>query len=878
MTGRRLPMGGLVDRGRSLPFRFGERELTGLAGDSLASALLANGIHVLGPSPILERPRGVMSAGTEEPCAFVEVREPWFDPIVAATTVELAAGLTAEARPGVGRLPADPASVRAPRSDPRHVHVETIVVGAGVSGRAAADAVRRGDRVLLVDEGWLDTGPVEAGVAVLRRATAFGVYDAGYVVIHERADPAAEEPRQRVWHVRSGRVVLATGAHERPVAFAANDRPGVMLSSAIRTYVERFGVIPGQRAVLFATNDDAYATARTLRDAGAELVAIADVREGSSAQDEARAEGLDVRSSTAVVGTEGAERVTGVRLSDGSVLEADLVGVAGGWNPVTQLWRAIGGGLRYDADLACFVPDGTGPAWLEVVGTAAGDGLPVTEPTWTIPAGEPSERFVDLQRDQTVADVLTAVEGGLRSVEHVKRATYIGTALDQGRTSGAVSAAIVNELLGWGPEAQGPTNARPPYAPVPFAALAGRERRERFDVARTTPIHGWHEEHGATFEDVGQWRRPWAFPREGEGFQAAVGRESLAVRTAVGIMDASTLGKIEVIGPAAGAFLDRMYTNTISTLPVGAIRYGLMCGLDGMVMDDGVAIRLGEDRFLVTTTTGGAAAVLDRFEEWLQTEWPDLRVYCTSVTEAWATAVLAGPRARDVLRAAGTEIDVSQKAFPFMTFRDGRVAGIPARVCRISFSGELAYEVNVEAWHGRPLWEALVAAGRPFALTPYGTEAMHVLRAEKGFPIVGQDTDGTVTPFDLGMGWIVHETKGDFVGRRSLRRPDLARADRKRLVGLLPVDPQERLPEGAQLVLEDLGRVPMAMTGHVTSSYVSPALGRTFALALLERGEELAGKTVFAPLATGTVAATVTSPLFWDRDQTRRDGDPDDVS
>jgi sarcosine oxidase subunit alpha len=879
VTGRRLDAGGLVDRGRPVPFRFGERELTGLAGDSLTSALLANGVDALGPSPILGRPRGVVSAGVEEPSAFVEVSEPWFDPIVAATTVELAPGLVAGARAGVGRLPADPASVRTPRSDARHVHVETLVVGGGASGRAAAaEAVRRGDRVLLVDEGWLDRGPIAEGAAFLRRATAIGVYDAGYVVVHERADPWAPEARQRVWHVRAGRVVLASGAHERPVAFGGNDRPGVMLASAIRTYVERFAVLPGERAVLLATNDDAYAAARALRAAGAEVVAIADVRAASPGQDEARTDGFDVRAGSAIVATEGTTRVSGVRLTDGSTLDADLVGVAGGWNPVTQLWRAIGGGLRYDEALACFVPDGAGPAWLDVVGTAAGAGLPPTAPTWSIHADDLREHFVDLQRDQTVADVADAVTAGLRSVEHVKRATYIGTALDQGRTSGAVTAALVNDLLGWGPDAQGPTNARPPYAPMSFAALAGRERGARFDAARTTPIHGWHVERGAVFEDVGLWKRPWSFPADDEDPQAAVARECLAVRTGVGVMDASTLGKIEVVGPAAAAFLDRMYTNTMSTLPVGRIRYGLMCSLDGMVLDDGVAMRLGEDRYLVTTTTGGAAAVLDRFEEWLQTQWPHLRVYCTSVTEAWATVAVAGPRARDVLRAAGTDVDVSRAAFPFMTFRDGRVAGIPARVCRISFSGELAYEVNVEAWYGRALWEALMAAGEPLAIAPYGTEAMHVLRAEKGFPIIGQETDGTVTPHDLGMGWIVHEAKGDFVGRRSLRRPHLVRPDRRRLVGLLPADPRVGLPEGSQLVLEDLGRVPMPMAGHVTSSYASPALGRTFALALLERGDERIGETVYAPLASGTVAATVTSSVFWDPDHARRDGEPGEAS
>jgi len=313
----------------------------------------------------------------------------------------------------------------------------------------------------------------------------------------------------------------------------------------------------------------------------------------------------------------------------------------------------------------------------------------------------------------------------------------------------------------------------------------------------------------------------------------------------------------------------------MSTLGVGKIRYGLMVGVDGMAFDDGVAMRLAEDRFLVTTTTGGAAKVLDHFEEWLQTEWPDLRVFCTSVTEQWATVAVAGPRARDVLAAVGTSIDLSREAFPFMTFRNGEVAGVPARVARISFSGELAFEVNIAGWDGRGVWEALIATGAPFGLTPYGTEAMHVLRAEKGFPIIGQDTDGTVTPHDLGMSWIVNEAKGDFIGRRSLRRTDTTRPDRKQLVGLLPADPQALLPEGAQLVEEDTGRIPMAMIGHVTSSYRSAALGRTFALAMVERGRELHGRAIFAPLPEATIAATVTEPVFYDPENLRRDGEPE---
>ena len=471
--------------------------------------------------------------------------------------------------------------------------------------------------------------------------------------------------------------------------------------------------------------------------------------------------------------------------------------------------------------------------------------------------GDRSSSFVDLQRDQTVADIEAALDAGLTSVEHVKRATYIGTAIDQGRTSGVLTAAIVNQLLGAGPDAQGPTSARPPTVPVSYATIAGPDRGDLLDPIRRTRIHPWHEEHGAVFEDVGQWKRPRYFPREGEDMDAAVARECVAVRTTAGVLDASTLGKIEVIGPDAAAFLDRMYTNRMSTLAVGSIRYGFLLGLDGMVADDGVAMRVAEDRYFVTTTTGNAAMVLDRFEEWLQTEWPELRVYCTSVTEQWADVAIAGPRARDVLTALGTDIDLSTDAFPFMTFRDGTVAGIPARVARVSFTGELSYEVLVDGRRALELWEAVIGAGEPFGIAPYGTEAMHVLRAEKGFVIVGQDTDGTVTPDDLGMGWIVRKDDSDFIGKRSLRRADTARHGRKQLVGLLS---DELLPEGAQLVEEDTGRIPMTMIGHVTSSYRSPTLDRPIALAMVERGRERTGQTVFAPLPDQTIAAEIVVP------------------
>ncbi len=896
MTSRRVQTGGHgVDRATPVAFTFEGAPYEGLAGDTLASGLLASGVDVICPSPILGRPRGVFSAGVEEPCAFVEISSPRSEPIVPAPAVELVEGLSAVGRPGVGRLPDGDAGV--PQADHRHLHVETLVVGGGVAGltEALAAAVA-GDRVLLVDERhwlggvahsadavdgdpaltWVErvVGELDAvpDVRVLTRATALGVYDMGYVVVYERSRPV-----ERVWHVRADRVVLATGAHERPVAFADDDRPGVMLASAGALYADRFGVMPGTRAVVFTTNHTGHQAAMRLADAGLEVVALIDAGGGGPATDEARGSGLDVRSAWSVTGTEGDPRVRAVHAMgpDGVTdsFDADLLLVAGGWNPAVQLWRGINGGLGYDETRACFLPDGDGPDWLRIVGAAAGEGLPSVTPRWFTPAEDLSRHFVDLQRDSTVADVLEAVGMNLRSSEHVKRATYIGTAIDQGRTSGVLTAAIVNQAWGAGPGAQGPTNARPPYTPVPYAALAGRDRGPRLlDPVRTTPIHAWHLAHGAVFENVGQWKRPWYFPTTGEGLREAVHRECLAVRGAVGVMDASTLGKIELVGPDVGTFCDRLYTNRMSSVPVGGIRYGFMLGLDGMVFDDGVAMRLAEDRFLITTTTGGAAKVMDHVEEWLQTEWPELRVYATSVTEQWATIAVNGPRARDVLAAAGTDIALDATAFPFMTWREGVVAGMPARVARVSFSGELAYEVNVEGWYGHAMWEALMAAGGPMAITPYGTEAMHVLRAEKGFVIVGQDTDGTVTPHDLGMSWIVNETKGDFIGRRSLSRSDTVRADRKHLVGLSTRDPGTVLPEGAQIVAEDAGSIPMPMIGHVTSSYRSPVLGRSIALAMVARGRELSGSTVFAPLPGGTIEAEVTVPAFYDPEGARRDG------
>ncbi|MDP9870104.1 MULTISPECIES: 2Fe-2S iron-sulfur cluster-binding protein [Streptosporangium] len=937
--------------GETLRFRFDGRDLEGRGGDTLASALLANGVRTVARSARLGRPRGVFAAWTEEPGAIVQIEHPFPEPMLQATTVELYDGLVARGLPGKGRLATGPDPAR---YDGVYAHCDVLVVGAGPAGLAAAVAAAdSGARVVLADDrptaggslpdtaetvdgvpGARWAAAVLAGLAarpevrVLGRTSVFGYYDDNYLVAVERRGERASS-RERLWRIRARRVVLATGAHERPIAFAGNDRPGVMLAGAARAYVNRYGVLPGRRAVVFTADDSAYAAARDLAAAGVEIAAVVDARRDAPPGGRSW-QGAEVLAGHLVTGVGGRDGVRSVTVSGGPFpdpggrpsgdppgprpgglpgdreIEADLLLVSGGWNPVLHLFGQAGGELRYDGALGCHVPGAARQA-VEVAGAARGIGTtarcvedgagagaraaeaagfragrrrppprtedvpaPPAEHVWLVPADDYRTHFVDLQREVTVADIMRATGAGLRSLEHVKRYTTAGTAHDQGKTSGMLTGGVVAHILGVEVGALGTTTFRPPYTPVSFAALAGRDRGALHDPVRVTPLHGWHVARGAVFENVGQWKRPRYYPRPGEDMEAAVLRECAAVRRGAGAMDASTLGKIDIQGPDAAELLDRLYVNMMSTLKVGSIRYGVMCRADGTVFDDGTVIRLAEDRFLVTTTTGNAAAVLDWMEEWLQTEWPSLRAYCTSVTEQWATVALAGPGARDVLAGLAPDLAVDRAAFPFMTWREGRVAGVAARVCRISFSGELAYEINVGAWDGPALWEAVQGSG---AVTPYGTEAMHVLRAEKGYPIVGQDTDGTVTPADLGMERLMSKRRSDYVGRRSHARAGDLRPDRKHLVGLLPVDPRLLLPEGAHLVAADrLPEPPVPTLGHVTSSYRSAALGRTFALALVSGGRRRAGERLHVPVGTGLVPVTVTHPVLYDPEGARRDG------
>ncbi|WP_330350795.1 sarcosine oxidase subunit delta family protein [Streptomyces sp. NBC_00582] len=934
----RHPTRGRIHRDTPLTFTFDGIAYQGYQGDTLASALLANGVVQTGTSIKLGRPRGIFSAGVEEPNAVIQIEAPFPEPMLPATTVELYDGLVATSLPGQGRLAAEPDPAR---YDAVHAHCDLLIVGAGPAGlAAAAAAARSGARVILADDqpepggsllgtgehlGWvrevtalLATAPE---VRVLPRTTVFGYYDDNHLLAVERRTnhlgAAAPEnvSRERVWRIRARRVVLATGAHERSLAFADNDRPGVMLAASARTHVHRYGVLPGRRAVVLTTNDSAYAAALDLRAAGVDVPVIVDTRaQAGEWAERAGAAGIEVLTGHAVIGTDGDTRLTAVTVAPygettgGREFAADLLLVSGGWNPVAHLFSQSGGRLRHDDTLGAFVPDTSRQA-VEVAGSASGalhlptvlaqgaaaaaraleaEGYTAETPAlpdatahphtppmhvFAVPGREGAPRFVDLQRDVTVDDLTRATGAGLRSVEHTKRYTTAGTANDQGKTSGLLAGGVVAELLGVDVSALGTTTFRPPYVPVSFAALAGRDRGTLSDPVRTTALHDWHVTHGALFENVGQWKRPWYYPRPGEDMDTAVLRECAAARESVAFMDASTLGKIDVQGADAGAFLDLLYTNMMSTLKVGMIRYGVMCRPDGMVFDDGTVIRLAPDRFLVTTTTGNAATVLDWMEEWLQTEWPHLQVHCTSVTEQWATVALVGPKSREVLGSLAPRLTVSNDAFPFMAWRETTVAGIEARVCRISFSGELAYEINVSPWEAVALWEALHEAGTPYGITPYGTETMHVLRAEKGYPIIGQDTDGTVTPQDLGMSWAVSKKKPDFLGKRSFARADTLRPDRKHLVGLLPDDPAAFLPEGTHLVADGvLPAPPVPMLGHVTSSYRSAALDRTFALALIKGGRDRVGERLYAPVGDRMVPVTVTGPVLFDPEGARRDG------
>ncbi|MBX2925474.1 MAG: (2Fe-2S)-binding protein [Chitinophagaceae bacterium] len=897
----------------SIRFSFDDKTYQGNHGEPMAAALLRNGLLHITNSTYQGRPRGVMGLGVEEPNALVQLVTGTKESMRPATVIELAEGMAARSLTGVGSLPEDPDEAR---YDKTNRYVDMLVIGAGLAGLKAADeALRAGREVLLIDDqpgpgghlrhlGQDLPSPLQdlfkhTNLTYLRRCTATGLYDQNYVVAIERRNEhlgnaaPANRARIRVWHIRAGQVVLATGAFQRPLLFANNDRPGIMLSHAAATYVALYGVKIFRTAVVVTVDNQGYRDALRLHQSGVKVESVYDARPAANGPgvDAAKAAGIPVRFRSTVLDTasnaEGLlQRVTIQYLDTKETFQtdADLLAVSGGWTPVADLATHIGIKPKWSAEHAAFLVNHATET-LRTVGMLAGDFGGDDDPAVffgpTLDAEQARSAFIDLQRDSTLHDLRRAVGAGLSSIEHIKRYTTIGTAHDQGKTSGMLTIGALCQLNaakedgkpGLSPADVGTLSFRPPYVPIPFAALAGRERGPLSDPIRVTALHQWHVEQGAVFEDVGQWKRPWYFPRPGEKMEDAVIRECLAAREGVAVMDASTLGKIDIQGPDAAVFLDRIYTNMFSTLPEGQCRYGLMCKADGIVFDDGVTTRLGKNHFLMTTTTGGAARVLAWLEEWLQTEWPELKVYCTSVTEHIATIALVGPKSRQLLQELVTGIDLSKEAFPFMHSRETTVDGLPVRIARISFSGELAFEINVTWGYAHYIWERLWTIGRAYDLTAYGTETMHVLRAEKGYVIIGQDTDGTQTPHDLNMSWIVSKKK-EFIGKRSFQLPWLQAAGRQQLVGLLPDNGNDIIPEGAYItslnaVPDESGKTPHI--GFVTSAYYSPVLKRSFALALVAGGLSRMGETVNLPIVRKVLSATICDAVFIDKENLRRD-------
>jgi sarcosine oxidase subunit alpha len=994
MQSNRLPAGGRIDRNKLLSFRFNGKSLQGFAGDTLASALLANDVKFISRSIKYHRPRGIMGIGPEEPNALLQLEDGARTLAnCRATQVELYDGLTARSVNGWPSLHFDllalngffapllpsgfyyktfmwpkrywmnyehfirkisgsgfaPNEEDPDRYDKVNAHCDVLVIGAGAAGLAAAlESGRTGARVILADEQpefggqllngrekisgrpameWVERAVAELAampeVRLLSRSSVFGYYDHNFLAILERVTdhlpPAGNRfPRQKLWHVRAKQVVIASGSFERPLVFHNNDRPGIMLASAISAYLNRYAVRPGVRAAVFTNNNSAYQTAMDLLDTGTNVTAMIDSRNNLTGELPAKlhARGVTIYSGSVVTNTFGSSCLEAVELAQvsadrsgvggkGRRLPCDLLAVSGGWSPALDMHCQSGGKARFDAARACFVPGqivqaersagscngsfGLNNCLLEgsISGAEAayaagfGDGRsslgevsvsttaePGVQPLWIAPSrfalGRGPKQFVDFQNDTSVADIVMAARENFHSIEHVKRYTLLGFGTDQGKLSNVNGIGVLSAALGKDMAAIGTTTFRPAYTPVTFGALAGRDIGALADPLRKTPMDRWHEKAGAMFENVGQWRRPWYYPQPHETLHDAVRRECLATQRSVGVLDASTLGKIDVQGSDAAEFLNRIYTNNKSILQVGRCSYGLMLGEDGMVFDDGVTARVGEAHFFLTTTTGGAARVMSWLERWLQTEWPGLKVYLTSVTDHWATISINGPSSRRLLSELSDDIDFSKEAFAFMSFRQGHVAGVPARVFRISFSGELAYEVNIPANYGLEVWEKIFEVGKKYEMTPYGTETMHVLRAEKGYVIVGQDTDGSMTPGDLGMDWILSKKK-DFLGRRSLSRSDTVRPGRKQLIGLLPEFPEDLLPEGGQIIGEPRFTIPAQMLGHVTSSYLSARIGRSIALGMLKGGRSRIGNSVYIPLRSGRVIkATVTEPVFYD--------------
>ena len=993
----RINSSNFIDETTRVSFKFDGKTYYGFKGDTLASALIANGIHLVARSFKYHRPRGIMTAGSEEPNAIVQINgnTAYTEPNVRATEIEIYDGLEASSQncwPNVNfdigginnilspLLPAGfyyktfmwPASFwekyeyfirksaglgKSPtKPDPdlyehKYIHCDVLVIGGGISGiMAAKTAAENNYKTLLLDEKphlggttiyqssefnkinnqysskWLENEISKLknikNLEIKTRTSVAAYHGYNFLLARENLtdhlplNKKKDKIRQRLLKIRAKKVIAATGSIERPLIFNNNDRPGIILSSAIKKYSDYYGVVCGKENILFTNNDSAYETAISLFNKGIKINAIIDIREKVNSEITNHAEkiGIKIYNSYTIVDTSGYRRIKEVSImklsKDGQSvtgskikIKCNCLGISGGWTPAVHLFTQSGGKLKFDNEDNVFIPSKY-PSDQISIGSCNGEfdlntiiknfnqniknflGIDKTSfedlkinstkeilkrNIWLLPSDKAIGKckpFVDFQNDATAKDIKLALREGFRSIEHVKRYTTTGMGTDQGKLGNMHALGIISDTSGVKMSDLGTTTFRPPYTPLTFGTIVGRNVGEFFDIFRKTPMHDWHVDNNAEFENVGQWKRAWYYPKKGESMFDAVQRESKAARDGAGILDASTLGKIDIQGSDASEFLNRVYTNAWSKLAIGKCRYGLMLNEDGMVYDDGVTTRLDENHYIMTTTTGGAATVLGKLEDYLQTEWPELDVYLTSVTDHFATISVCGPNSKKIVKKVIPDLDLSDEEFPHMSFKNAKIDNIKCRVMRISFTGEQSYEINIQANFGKSVWEKCMEAGKEFNITPYGTETMHLLRAEKGFIIVGQDTDATLTPIDLQMDWIVSKKKYDFIGKRSLYRSDTIREDRKQLVGIITEDPKEVLEEGAQIVA-DVSKKPVEMLGHITSSYFSPNLNKSIALGVVKGGKNMLGKKLFIPMKNKIISVQVADPVFLDKENKR---------
>jgi sarcosine oxidase subunit alpha len=995
MSPRRTVGGGRIDRAKTVRFTFDGHAYNGHAGDTLASALLANGVKLFGRSFKYHRPRGLISAGIDEPNALVTVlRGAVREPNVPATTIEIFDGLVAVSQnrfpslsfdinavnqlggkligagfyyktfmgpvigplkgtrfwmfcehfirraAGLGRAGDSPDTARYERVN---AFCDVLVAGSGPAGlMAARAAAQRGARVILAEfdptfggsakwsgetiggrpaDVWAEALVDELGampnVTLLPRTLIWGYYDDNTIAALERvadhkASLAPGEPRHRTWTIRTGRVIVATGALERPIVFPGNDCPGVMLASAAHRFAVEYGVAVGAKLALFANNDSAYTALPALTAAGCEVATIIDVRSEISpaARAAANIAGAEVLLGHAVVGTEGGRALSGIKVQifdpvsrivsgDVRTIAVDTLLVSGGWSPTLHLATQAGGRPAWSEEIQAFTPPEPHQNWVAAgaatgafstadaiaQGYAAGGGsdagehaLPATDPTPLLSRPAPvfeikakGKAFVDLQHDVTADDVRLAHQEGFVSVEHLKRYTTLGMATDQGKTSNVPGLAIMAETTGKPIPEVGTTRFRPPYAPVSLGSIAA-DRYGDLRPERLTPMHDWHVAQGAEMMPAGLWFRPRMYAQPGETIEQAYVRETRATRNEAGIVDVSTLGKIAVQGPDAAEFLDRVYTNVFSTLPVNKARYGLMLREDGLVLDDGTTWRLGEHDFLMTTTTANAGKVMQHLEYLLDVVWPDLKVHLTSVTDQWAGAAIGGPRAREILAACVTGAKVDNDTLPFMGIVHGEIAGAPVMICRLSFSGEMAFEVYCGAGHGQHVWDALLKAGQPFGLVPYGLEALGTMRIEKGH-VTGAEIDGRTTARDLHLDWMLSKKKKPFVGSAMMDREGLTGPDRLQLVGVISLDGRT-LAGGAHIVEQVNPEAPTNSLGHITATCYSPSLGKYIGLALVSGGKARRGTRAFVsdPLRGRYGPVEIVSHHMFDPEGTRMHG------